>query len=220
MDKLIPSIASGIFLSLLGVGVQADTIVLDFEGVGNTAQVLDFYNGGTDSLGNSGVNYGASFGSASLGLIDSDSGGTGNFANEPSAKTVMYFLTGTLILNYAAGFDTGFSFFYSSDTAAIVKVYDGLNGSGNLLGSINLTAQFSDNACVGDPSGSFCTWTAAGVNFGGIAKSIDFGGATGNTAYDNVTFGSATPGAVPLPTAAWLFGSALLGLGVVKRKKA
>lgn len=29
-----------------------------------------------------------------------------------------------------------------------------------------------------------------------------------------------TPTAVPIPAAAWLFGSALLGLGIVKRKKA
>ena len=29
-----------------------------------------------------------------------------------------------------------------------------------------------------------------------------------------------TPSQVPIPAAAWLFGSALLGLGVVKRKKA
>ena len=31
---------------------------------------------------------------------------------------------------------------------------------------------------------------------------------------------STTPGAVPIPAAAWLFGSALLGLAAVKRKKA
>ena len=31
---------------------------------------------------------------------------------------------------------------------------------------------------------------------------------------------SVTPSAVPVPAAVWLFGSALLGLGVVKRRKA
>jgi hypothetical protein len=36
----------------------ADPIVLDFEGIGNQAAINNFYNGGTDSLGNSGVNYG------------------------------------------------------------------------------------------------------------------------------------------------------------------
>ncbi len=36
----------------------------------------------------------------------------------------------------------------------------------------------------------------------------------------NGTFNSATISAVPLPGATWLFGSALLGLGAVKRRKA
>jgi hypothetical protein len=37
------------------------SILLNFDGVGNGAQVLDFYNGGTDSQGNSGINYGIHF---------------------------------------------------------------------------------------------------------------------------------------------------------------
>jgi len=104
-------------LLLVPVPAQAAIIVLDFEGIGNLpsgVQVLEFYNGGTDQLGNSGTNYGISFGAASLGIIDSDAGGGGNFANEPSPSTVLFFLTGSAILNVAAGFDTGFSFFYTS----------------------------------------------------------------------------------------------------------
>ena len=220
MNKLINSIASGIFLSLSSVAVQADLIVLDFEGAGDNAQLLDFYNGGTDSLGNSGVDYGVSFGSDSLALIDADAGGSGEFANEPSPDTIMYFLSGTAILNVEAGFDTGFSFSYTSSSTGSVGVYDGLDGTGILLGTISLVSQSTDG-CVGDPNGgNFCNWTAAGINFAGTAKSIDFGGTANTVGYDDVTFGSSTPGAVPLPAAAWLFGSALLGLGLVKRRQA
>lgn len=44
---------------------------------------------------------------------------------------------------------------------------------------------------------------------------------TGPIPYDyEWTYAVATPSAVPIPAAAWLFGSALLGLGVAKRKKA
>jgi len=46
--------------------------------------------------------------------------------------------------------------------------------------------------------------------------------ATGNNGsgvfYDNLSFAEVAP--VPVPAAAWLFGSALLGLGAVKRRKA
>ena len=37
---------------------------------------------------------------------------------------------------------------------------------------------------------------------------------------DHVSLASNRVAAVPLPASAWLFGSALLGLGVIKRKKA
>ena len=137
---------------LTQMSAMAAPIVLDFEGAGDVANINGFYNGGTDSQGNSGVNYGIQFGANALSVIDADAGGSGNIANEPSPNTVMFFLTGTAVLNYAPGFDTGFSFFYTSSTAGTVNVYDSLNGFGNLIGSLALTAQHDQN-CTGDPTG-------------------------------------------------------------------
>lgn len=42
-------------------GNASANILLDFNGVGNGASVNDYYNGGTDSLGNTGINYGIQF---------------------------------------------------------------------------------------------------------------------------------------------------------------
>ena len=218
-SQLLKGTAAAMLLAASGFA-QANVIVLDFEGVGDQANINDFYNGGTDSMGNSGTDYGIGFGSNTLGIIDADAGGTGNFANEPSADTVMFFLTGTAVLNYSAGFDTGFSFFYSSSTVASVFVYDGLDATGNLLATLDLSAQGFDN-CSGDPNGQFCNWSPVGASFAGTAYSIDFGGTVNQIGYDDITFGSATAGGgdddpTPAPAPA---GLALLGLGLALMSK-
>ena len=204
---------------------SASIITLTFEGVGNEVPVNDFYNGGTDGAGNSGTNYGISFSRTSLGIIDSDAGGTGNIANEPSGDTVLFFLSGgAATMNVAAGFQTGFSFFYSANGAAFVRVYDGLNATGNVLAQLDLASQF-DTGCTGDPNGQYCNWTPIGVLFEGTAFSVDFGGTANRVAFDNVTFGSDRPGGggggvIPEP-ATWAMMIAGFGLvgGAMRRRR-
>jgi hypothetical protein len=192
---------------------KSSIVVLDFEGLGNLDEVQAFYNGGTSSLGYSGTNYGVQFFGNTLSIIDSDAGGSGNFANEPSPSTVMFFLSGANTgMNVPAGFTTGFSFYYSSAGSGTVAVYDDLNGTGSLLASMPLPANFSI-ACTGDPTGSFCHWDAVGVTFSGTAKSIIFSGVADQCAFDDITFGSETPGpapAVPLSNWALYFGIFLM----------
>jgi hypothetical protein len=197
----------------VAVPASAAVVVLDFEGIANGAPVGDYYNG----AGPASKNFGISFSPATLALVDADNGGSGNFGNEPSPNTIMFFLqANNAILNVAAGFTTGFSFFYTSSTAATINIYDGLNGTGTLLASIVLAAQFTDN-CVGDPTGDFCNFTPIGVAFAGTAMSIDFGGTANQTGYDNITFGSARPG--PEPGTLALLALGALALGATRRKQ-
>ena len=206
-------------LLLVAQPAQAAVFNLTFEGLQNLEQILEFYNGGTGSLGSSGPNLGISFGSSALAVIDSDAGGSGNIANEPSGDSVAFFLDGgNLIMNYAAGFDTGFSFFYSSAAAGSVTVYDAVDGGGNVLGVVALSAQFNDN-CSGDPNGQFCNWTAVGVGFAGIAKSVSFAGSANQVAFDNITFGDDDPLPTPEPASLLLLGAGITGLAVARRRR-
>lgn len=209
MKFLKNSIAAAVVAAALPA--FAAPIVLDFEGVGDLNAVGDFYNGG------GGTNYGVSFSEDTLAVVDADDGGSGNFANEPSSNTIMFFLeANNAVLNNAAGFDTGFSFYYSSSTAATVTVWDGVNATGNILGTITLDAQHT-TGCVGDPSGTFCNWTNVGVAFAGTAKSIDFGGTANQTGFDNITFGSST--ALPEPGTYALMALGLAGIGLTARRR-
>jgi hypothetical protein len=204
-------ILAAVALSAGMVPAFADVITLDFEGIGDMNPVGDYYNGA------GGPNYGVSFSGATLAIVDADAGGSGNFANEPSGNTVMFFLNDNqAVLNYAAGFDTGFSFYYSSSEAASVTVYDGLNGTGNVLAQIPLSAQF-DQSCAGDPTGSYCNWTAVGTGFAGTARSISFTGTANRVGYDNITFGAVVP--VPEPSEILMLAAGLAAVGLVAGRR-
>jgi hypothetical protein len=208
MRKYVLSAVASFFIA----GPAAATTTLTFEGIPNNTPVGAFY--GPDYV----------FSPATLAIIDSDAGGSGNIANEPSPNTTMYFLdANNAILNVTNGFTDGFSFYYSSSTAASINVYDALNGTGNILATLNLTAQFTGNNCTGDPTGGFCNWTPIGVTFAGTAHSINFGGTANQTTYDNITFGSAIPGGAPVPEpstwAMMLLGFGAVGAAMRRRRK-
>jgi hypothetical protein len=130
---------------------RADVIDLTFEGIApypndNNVLIQGFYNGGTSSIGTSGPNFGVSFSGNAL-LICLNTIGTscsntsrGGLGDPNSQLGSLFFLTGAqTFMNVAAGFDTGFSFNYTAPfEAGSVSVFDGPDGTGNQLATLNL----------------------------------------------------------------------------------
>jgi len=213
MKKLL--VLSGLCFILGMTGISsADTIVLDFEGIGDVTPVGDYYYD----------DYGVTFSDNAQAVVDSDVGGSGNIGGLPTPDAALFFLEGdAAVMNVEDGFDTGFSFYYSAISfAGLVEIYDDVEGGGNLLATFDLPLTPKNGAP--DPTGIFSPFLAIGVEFEGIAKSIAFGGVINKIAFDNITFGSATAGGsgetsgTPEPATIFLLGSGLAGVAGLRKK--
>jgi hypothetical protein len=202
-------------LSLAAAGsVSAAVDVVNFDGLNGGAfeQVLNYYNGGFGGLGTGpGPNFGVVFSSnAIVGCEQGTPCADTNAANAPSAPNVMFFLSGpAATMNVAAGFTTGFSFDYALQvgTQGFVSVFDGLNGTGNLLASFVLNPT----------PNPYTVFVPIGVSFNGTAESVEFGGVANFVAFDDVTFGSARVGGAPEPATWALMLMGVAGIGGAAR---
>jgi hypothetical protein len=210
------------------MAASAAPIVLDFENISLTYPsgfpfVQNYYNGGTSSVGSSGTDYGVSFSSNAQAICLNTIGVTCSNSSRgdlapASAEGALFFLDGSgTFMNVAAGFGTGFSFVYSApNSAGLVSVHDGLNGSGNVLAILALPTTLS-GPCPGYNAG-FCPFVQIGVAFEGIAKSVSFSGVANQIVLDDVTFGSAGT-SVPEPATFALLGLGMIGAAFARRKR-
>ena len=141
MTKFLLS-ASAIVAALVSVPSYAAVITFDEPGIGAT--VDGFYNGG------GGPNFGADFLAGDWFVI----GGFG----QTSQPNFAFSQSGSGFLNIASGFTGIFSFTYGAFSNFTGTVYDGLNGSGTALGSVNLAAN-NVNA-----------FSPASINFAGTGR--------------------------------------------------
>ena len=128
-------------------------------------------------------------------------------------------------MNSNAGFTDGFSFFYTAvNSGGSFQVFSGLDGTGTLLGTLVLGTTPS-GGCDPIYAASFCPFVAAGLDFAGTGHSVVFAGVANQIAFDDVTFGSSTPGGggepttTPEPASIVLMATGLCGVGVVARRR-
>ena len=216
-------------IAATAMSAKAGVIDLTFEGLAPYPQsevtVGDFYNGGMDGAGITGPNFGITFPSNALMLAlntltqNPSNTSRGGLGDPDSQLGGLFFLSGSsTFLDDPAGFTSGFSFNYSAITeGGSIQVYSGLDGTGTLLATLTLPTTPSD--CPGYNAG-FCPFVPIGVTFPGTAESINFGGTANQIVFDDVTFGSSTPGnGVPEPALLPLLGIGLLGLVSIGRKR-
>ena len=211
-------------LAVSFAAVMPAATLLTFSGLRDGEQVLNFYNGGTGSLGSFFFNYGVAFAPGAVALVDSDVGGTGNFANAPSPFTVLFSTTGTLSFNVSSGFVEALTFFYATygnGAPGSVSILSGLNGSGTQLGSATLNAL--NQICPGDPQGGFYgCWQSVTIPFSGTARSAVFTLPILVFGVDSIgltlpLIENANATAIPEPASFALSGGALLGVWMLRK---
>lgn len=171
MNKLAGVVLAGVLLN----ASPALAVFIDFDGVATGASVNQFYNGGTDSLGNSGPNLGVSFTNFTT---------TTGFG-ETSEPNLAYNDTTTAVINDATGF-TGVSFTYGAFSAGTFNVFSGLNGTGVLLGTFAFGPNDTNNFSPGN------------LAFSGTAASVVLLAGAGQFGIDDLTLAdvSSVPGPV------------------------
>jgi PEP-CTERM motif len=233
--SLLSSVSAAALVACVLVSGSARAAVIDltFEGINSTypsgyAFINGFYDGGTSSDGTSGPNYGIAFSSNAQAICLNTTGvscsntSRGGLGDPNSQKGALFFLSGTAAaMDVAAGFTTGFSFNYTAiNVPGSVSVYSGLDGTGALLATLALPT--TPSGCSGIPAADgagFCPFFPIGVSFSGTAESVEFAGVENQIVFDDVTFGSATPGQTPLPATAPLLAGGLGLIGLLARRR-
>jgi hypothetical protein len=210
-----------LLVSLLSAS-RGSAQTLTFEGLQNEEGVANYYNGGYGSLGSGpGPNFGITFGSDALALVQDQDGGSGNVANLPSGETCAFFLNGAGdVMDVAGGFNTGFSFYYCAiNDPGQVNVYSGLDDTGTVLATLNLAVTPEISPAPDGGEEAFDNWQPVGVTFAGTAESVDFTGTANQITFDNITINSAVAGnpGVPEPTSLSLL--LLGGLPLLMRRR-
>lgn len=178
----------------------APTLTVDFE------KAWEFGTEVADAYAAQGVSF-----TNVLGLSNGDGLGSlpngDYYAGAPSPLGVAFVqldgVTNTAAyMNVAGGLANGLSFFYASVDTLTILAFSGLNGAGDLLGSITL-----------DATGDFSTWQHAVLNFNGTAQSFDLSGANGVAALDDIA-------SIPEPSSVALLLAAGGALALTRRRRA
>ena len=185
----ISSIATALLISFSSTASAIP--ILNFEGSRDGAAIQDFYNGGTDSFGNRGGDYGVTF---EGGIIRVENGLT--------------YLTGVTKILVAAGFADGASFTYSTRQPLGTHYGEGdfIVHYWSTQNDVN-GSQYLSNTGTGyceTLPGQFCLFGGARIQeIGTVIGGFTF---ESDAAIDSINFGNLTP-----PANQWALGADVPG---------
>jgi len=183
-------------LSTTGLPLLAQTKgIVTFGGLKNLELIQNYYDGGTGSLGSGpGKNFGLQFTSNAQAIVSAAKGGSGNFINNPGGYPVMFFQTGNgVTINATNLISTGLWFSYSALQPGAVTVFDGPNGTGNVLANVTLAP--NNSGCT---TYKLCVWSPVGIPLSAVAGSIRFSGNANFLAIGSLHLGVAIPTSIHL----------------------
>ena len=211
----------GVFIPSLGRSVQAaalDVVINEIAWAGTDAsgsdEWIELYNPTSISINLAGWSLQADDGTPSIALSGTISAGD-YFLLERTDDTTISDISADLIYTGALGNDTNAETLRLLDDTATEIDTANIAGSANWPAGDNTTkASMERIGLVADSSSAWSTNN--GITFNGLDAS---GNPLRATPKQPNSISSSSP--VPLPAAVWLFGSGLLGLvGIARRKKA
>lgn len=200
MDVNVRNAMIGVSLLVCSFASQATVITFDEPGILSTVTsdgiptrlIGDFY------AGDGGPNFGVIFKDGGW-IVNSDFGQTSQPYFASFYEDELSFVT------VSGGFSGLISFTYGAFVDSIVSIYDGADGTGNLLASINLLA---NNVYAFDP---------VSISFSGTGHSIVVVSDICLFGWDDLAFNESS--SVPEPGSLALLGLGLAGLTGLRRKQ-